>query len=61
MPCCAGHTCDYCSTCKLGVCCGDSGGKQAEPGAYPIGEPRTRPSEAPVEAPSKPGSVPVGV
>jgi len=60
MPCCAGHTCDRCATCQLGVCCGDSGGKTQEPRGVPVGEPHRRPSETPVEAPAKPGSVPVG-
>lgn len=59
MPCCAGHHCDRCATCQLGVCCGDSGGKTVEPFAEPISTP-TRPSTAPVAVPSKPGSVPVG-
>lgn len=61
MPCCRGHQCDYCATCKLGVCCGDSGGKSREREATPIGEPRLRPSEMPAPTPAKPGSVPVPV
>lgn len=54
MPCCNGHTCDYCATCKLGVCCGDKGGGGHDPEAQPIRKrtrtpertavPRTRPA-----------------
>jgi len=61
MPCCSGHTCDYCATCKLGVCCNEGKGRpQHDPVGVPIGEPRTRPQTMPQVAPAKPGSVPVG-
>jgi hypothetical protein len=59
MPCCSGHTCDYCATCKLGVCCNEGKSRpQYDPVGVPIGVPRTRPSE-PATAPQTRPAVPV--
>jgi hypothetical protein len=59
MPCCSGHSCDMCATCKLGVCCGDSGYHPTEPHGVPIGEPQRRTS--PVEVPTMPVRTPARV
>lgn len=60
MPCCEGHTCDYCATCKLGVCCNEGrGAPSGDPFADPIREPGRR--TAPAEAPTMPIRTPAGM
>lgn len=54
MPCCSGHTCDFCATCTLGVCCQEGGGQGLPGRAKPVRAPRRRPVEPAVAPRTRP-------